>query len=523
MGRWPVAVLFCALIAFSLAANLPKTSEQEVTDVRLLSDLAYPAVVLIYAEVTGEIDTPDYRITATIAGFGTGFFVNPHGYIATCGHVVFAFDNNDPAQDSIVRYYLLYRAAMLLVEYFRRQGYQLTKSDIELIFNYVFNYGKITKTNLDVYVMLGEAVGADIKAKGIKARVVVKSPFIEKDIAIIKVDLKNTPTLLLGDSDEVKVGDEVYAVGYPGVVVFHEMLSEESMLIPSITKGIISAKRKTKFDTPALQTDVSVTHGNSGGPALSKDGKVIGVVNMGSVDPERRMKVAGFNFLVPSNIVRDFLKENGIANEEGATDRLYRKALALFYAKCYDSAIREFNALLNIFPYHWYAKKLIAEAQKAMAEGEKAESSISVSVPTEEVEYGKDVAVSGKIELVHESPLPVEYDFSGITVRIEYTKPDGERITHTVSVDKNGYFSDTVKADKGGAWSVKVSWDGNKDMEGGSATASFKVSPPPVPPVVVVGVIAVVAIVAVVALVLVRRRKAPSAVPLPPPPPPRLG
>ena len=71
MSKRSVAALFCALIALSLAANLPKASEQEVTDVRLLSDLAYPAVVLIYAEVTGEIDTPDYRITATIAGFGT--------------------------------------------------------------------------------------------------------------------------------------------------------------------------------------------------------------------------------------------------------------------------------------------------------------------------------------------------------------------------------------------------------------------------------------------------------------------
>ena len=508
------------LLALVLSPQITLMMPQGVTEVQLISDIAYPAVVFIYAEITGEVETPDWIITASIGGFGTGFFVNPHGYIVTCGHVLFAMDNVDPLQDSVVRYYLLYKAAIVLINYLKEQGYTLTQEDIRYWFNYVMTQGKITKANLDVYVILGEAVGADVKAKGIKARVVVKSPFIEKDIAILKVDLENTPTLLLGDSDKVKVGDEVYAVGYPGVVVFHEMLSPETMLIPSITKGIISARRKTRYDTPALQTDVPTTHGNSGGPALSKNGKVIGVVNMGSVDPEKKIEVAGFNFLVPSNIVRDFLREYGVKNEEGTTDKLYRKALALYYAKCYDSAIKEFNALLNIFPYHWYAKKLIVEAQKAIARGEKANSIIELKVPTEEVKYGKEVSISGKIVLVHESPLPVEYEFTGGTVKIEYIRPDGEKIVHTVPIEKDGTFSDTIKVEKDGVWKIIASWNGNKDMHGSQVSATMKVAPPPLDIMKYLLIIVGVLVVVVAILIILSRRRRRVEEVMPPPPPP---
>lgn len=518
MGKRLLTALV-AILALGLALQVPGVAGEGVPKARLISDLAYPATVLVYAEINGEVDTPDWvGIPASIWCLGTGFFVNPHGYLVTCGHVVFAFDNTDPMQDSVVRYYLLYSAALNLVDYLRGQGYVLTSEDVEQIIEYVLTYGRVTWTSLDVYVILGEALGADIEAKGIKARVVAKSPFLEKDVAILKIDLENTPTLPLGDSDKVEMGEEVYAVGYPAAVTFHEMLNPETMLIPSITKGIVSARRKTRYDTPALQTDVEVSYGHSGGPALSGKGEVIGVVNMGSIDPERGVVVAGFNFLVPSNIVEDFLRENGIENERGIADELYEEALALFYAKCYDSAVEKLNELLNVFPYHWYAKKLVAEAQEAMARGERAGSSMELSAP-DEAELGEEFSVSGRITVVHESPIPVTYEFPGGTVRVEYTRPDGETIVHTVSVDKDGYFSDTIKVETAGTWKVAAHWTGNDDMEGCSATAEIEVTSPPAGiPIELVAIAGVgIAIAAVAVLFFAKRRRLP-----PPPPPPPL-
>ena len=508
-----------AIVAALVVIHTPALGSPEVSKARLISDLAYPATVLIYCRVDGLVDTPDYEIQASIAVIGSGFFVNPNGYIVTNGHVVFAVDNNDPLQDSVVRYYLLYNAFEALVEYFQEQGYALSEEDVQMIYDYVMRHGEVKSVTLNVWVILGEVKGADIEAKGIKARIVAKSPFIEKDIALLKIDLENTPTLLLGDSSEVKVGDEIYAIGYPGVVVFHEMLSPETMLVPSLTRGIISAFRRTISDTPALQTDAAVTHGNSGGPALNSEGEVIGVVNMGSVDPNEMIKVAGFNFLVPSNLVRDFLRENGVENKGGPVDELYLRALALYYAKCYDSAIREFKRVLELFPYHWYVKKLMADAQNALARGERARSSVNVTVPAGEVEYGSEVVVSGTVRVVHEAPLPLDYKFTGASVKIIYVKPGGEEVAHVVPLSADGTFNDAIEVREEGEWRVEVVWEGNADMEGASSTASFRVSPLPLNiTFIAAAAAAVVAVIALIAILVKRRRARPPPPPIPPPP-----
>lgn len=153
-----------------------------------------------------------------------------------------------------------------------------------------------------------------------------------------------------------------------------------------------------------------------------------------------------------------------------------------------------------------------------MARGEKANSTIKLTVPAEEVEFGKEISISGKIVLVHESSLPVEYEFPTGTVKIEYVRPDGERITHTVPISKDGTFSDTIKVEKEGTWKVTASWDGNKDMHGSRASATMKVAPPL--NIMNIAMIAGVVIVVVVVLIILSRRHRAPRRPVPPPPPP---
>lgn len=92
----------------------------------------------------------------------------------------------------------------------------------------------------------------------------------------------------------------------------HPYLSEETDLEPSVTAGIISAKRKTKDGSPCLQTDADITHGNSGGPCINEKGEVIGIATFGSVG--REGEVPGFNFLRQSELIEEFLKETGVRN-----------------------------------------------------------------------------------------------------------------------------------------------------------------------------------------------------------------
>jgi serine protease Do len=86
------------------------------------------------------------------------------------------------------------------------------------------------------------------------------------DVALLKVDARNLPSLRIGDSNRIRVGEWVIAIGSP----FN--------LENTVTAGIISAKaRDTGEYLPLIQSDVAVNPGNSGGPLINMRGEVIGI------------------------------------------------------------------------------------------------------------------------------------------------------------------------------------------------------------------------------------------------------
>jgi hypothetical protein len=119
------------------------------------------------------------------------------------------------------------------------------------------------------------------------------------DLAYIEID-PGAPfkALALGDSDAIRVGDDVIAMGFP--------LASELGQEPSVTIGIISAKRE---DLGFLQTDASLNPGNSGGPLLNGYGCVVGVNTSGIVESGDGRAVSGINFAIPVNDLREALRE----------------------------------------------------------------------------------------------------------------------------------------------------------------------------------------------------------------------
>lgn len=137
--------------------------------------------------------------------------------------------------------------------------------------------------------------------KSFKGKVVGSDP--SSDLAIIKVDAKGLPFILYGNSDDVKVGQWVLAIGYP--------LNLET----TVTAGIVSAKGRTldinsrKSQSPVesfIQTDAAVNPGNSGGPLVSTDGKLIGI-NSAIASPTG--SYAGYSFTIPVNIVKKVMAD----------------------------------------------------------------------------------------------------------------------------------------------------------------------------------------------------------------------
>jgi Do/DeqQ family serine protease len=124
------------------------------------------------------------------------------------------------------------------------------------------------------------------------------------DLALLKVEATNLPSLTLGNSDAVQVGDVVLAVGNPLGIG------------QTVTMGIISAKGRSTDTTDGnyedfLQTDAPINHGNSGGALVSTKGELVGI-NSQIISPGNGN--IGIGFAIPANMARrvmDDLRTDG--------------------------------------------------------------------------------------------------------------------------------------------------------------------------------------------------------------------
>jgi serine protease Do len=117
----------------------------------------------------------------------------------------------------------------------------------------------------------------------------------QSDVALLKIEAKGLPTVTLGDSNALKPGQWVLAIGSPLGLEY------------SVAAGIVSAVgRSNQFDSsqryvPFIQTDVAINRGNSGGPLINLDGEVVGINSQilstsgGSI---------GLSFSIPINLVK---------------------------------------------------------------------------------------------------------------------------------------------------------------------------------------------------------------------------
>jgi serine protease Do len=146
--------------------------------------------------------------------------------------------------------------------------------------------------------------------KSFKASLVGTDP--NTDLAVIKINVSHLPYLIYGNSDEVKLGQWVLAVGYP------------LNLDVTATAGIISAKGRSiginKSDRPVesfIQTDAAVNPGNSGGALVNMNGELIGI-NTAIASPSG--SYAGYSYAIPVNIVKKAVND---LLKYGAVQRAY--------------------------------------------------------------------------------------------------------------------------------------------------------------------------------------------------------
>jgi serine protease Do len=189
-----------------------------------------PAVVNISVVETGNVhedveDAPDLDVPQR--GEGSGFIVDPTGFILTNSHLV--------AGSSAIRV----RFA-------------------------------------DKRELAGRLVGTDPNT----------------DLALVKVDSSGLPTVVLGDSDRLRVGDWVCAIGNP--------YSYDH----TVTAGVVSSKGRKIFNASFdayIQTDAAINPGNSGGPLINDRGEAVGINAAVSMEGQ------GIGFAIPINVAREIM------------------------------------------------------------------------------------------------------------------------------------------------------------------------------------------------------------------------
>lgn len=136
------------------------------------------------------------------------------------------------------------------------------------------------------------------------------------DLSLFKIENGDDkfPFILLGDSDKLEMGQYVVACGNPFGIT---MRDADSHMYPTITLGIVSAvhrNQQTYFD--CIQTDAAVNPGNSGGPLVTLDGRLVGINGRIATRYMNRVN-SGVGYSIPSNQIRNFLPKMMKGGEAG--------------------------------------------------------------------------------------------------------------------------------------------------------------------------------------------------------------
>jgi hypothetical protein len=295
---------------------------------------------------------------------GTGFIIHPDGWIATNGHVVKPVYKDDeehiatflqaaadsacgPALKKLPESQRKKRLAAILQDPENRKGVKLTKK-------------------LDVYLPKVLPPGAKAQA-GLPAVVKAYSGPIEPDLlpkdgslpkppmldgAIIKVEATNLPVVRLAPNiQQVYLGEELFIVGYPGVVLWHDFLSKKSRAEATVTYGRISSFRLDVNDREILQTNAPISWGNSGGPAFDLRGEVIGLATFISTSLEGDQAIQGFNFLIPVDTIHALAKEIGLTPlAESPFNQIWNQALEAVIEGRFREALTHTDAADKLVP-----------------------------------------------------------------------------------------------------------------------------------------------------------------------------
>ena len=340
--------------------------------------LAKPAVALVTAEVRAEVTLNCGRGTITVrpAPFietGTGWFIDGRGYLITNGHVV------DPAHrmpawvihelkknaidqacvDPVLRARGVARGARPDIEdAIRREASALAMDSAQVSPQPKLSILLSSGVSLPAEVIkFSPPLGFDVNGKPVADS--------GRDLALLRVREGAYPAIRLSEAD-ARIGDPIHIIGFPGVVLSHELLNKSATLDASVTNGAVSGYKQDAIGQDFIQTDAAAAHGNSGGPAVSDDAKLVGVLTATTLAGSSGAIVQGFNFVIPARDVRKFVDGTPVQPGESRFNVAWMAGLDALFADRYATAVARFREANELQPDLTDVKHELAAAERKM-------------------------------------------------------------------------------------------------------------------------------------------------------------
>ncbi|HEY9659911.1 MAG TPA: serine protease, partial [Allocoleopsis sp.] len=262
-----------ALINQARRGNI--TSKEQAIAALLQEMLANP---LQYLQPTDEIIRKSAEVTST----GTGSLITEDGYVVTNAHVVSS--EGEDLKRELAKNALKDVAIASCRDIMGDLSGDQTEAAIRQVIGtqefkqlclegmarYFAHYMKLSQPETKVYTAIGAvAPNEDLSKQGYLSEIkAMGKPTPGKDVAILKINQQNLPTVILGDDKSLETGDRIYILGYPAAAITNNSTDNEA----SLTAGLVSARKTMPDDWEVLQTDAAMSSGNSGGPVFNDQG-----------------------------------------------------------------------------------------------------------------------------------------------------------------------------------------------------------------------------------------------------------
>ncbi|MEO6888313.1 MAG: trypsin-like peptidase domain-containing protein [Ktedonobacteraceae bacterium] len=409
-----VCLLFMiGMIASPAATRADGTPGGNVSDPSVRAvDIAKPAVVRIITFLNGHL-TVHFSATQSVtfpqgggtgsgyglAALGTGTFISAHGDILTADHVV------RPPQDQELTTVLIKAAAPDVTAYYNQHikpaspvtadQMVLLLSNNQIPSDATFDQplsraylstdytGPLTATQLkDVPPQIYAPVD----------RIEQESAVNQSDVAIIHVNMNDTASVQLGDSSAVQQQDNLTIIGFPGNGDVSN--NATNLLTSSINRIFVSSMKTTDTGSQVIQVGGNVEQGDSGGPALDSQGRVVGIVSFGAP--------GGTSFLQASNSARQLVQAQHLDTTPGAFQVAWSQAFNDYASNApghWHKSQQEFSSLATryptfkaIMPYQNYAGTQ-AQHEQAPAKQSSTNQPTTAAIPWPLISVGLAILV----------------------------------------------------------------------------------------------------------------------------------